>query len=64
MDSSWNINSYDEVKNILQKFMFRQYNSDGSNGGLFIYPNPAYDLTHMQLWDQMGLYMSQFIFTK
>lgn len=63
-DSSWNINSYNEVQNILQKFMFRQYNSDGTDGGLFVYKNPLYNLTTMQLWDQMGLCMSQFIFAK
>lgn len=63
-DESWNVNSYYEVKNILRKFMFREYNSDGTNGGLFIYHNPAYDLRNMQLWDQMGLCMNEIIFSQ
>ena len=62
-DKSWNINSYYEVKNILRKFMFREYNSDGSNGGLFVCQNQMYDLRNMQLWDQMGLFMNEIIFS-
>lgn len=61
-DSYWDpVYSYYEVKNILRKFMFREYNADGSNGGLFICPNSGYDLRTMQLWDQMGLYMNNLI---
>lgn len=63
-DMSWTINSYYEVKNILRKFMFREYNPDGSNGGLFICPNTIYDLRNMQIWDQMGLFMNEIIFLK
>ncbi len=63
-DSSWNVNSYYEVKNILRKFMFREYNSDGSNGGLFVCRNSEYDLRNMQIWDQMGLYINEIIFSR
>lgn len=60
-DLNWSINSYYEVKNIIRKFMFREYNYDGSNGGLFIFPNSVYDLRNLQLWDQMSLYMNEVI---
>lgn len=62
-DGSWSIYSYYEVNNILRKFMFREYNPDGSNGGLFICHNSIYDLRNMQLWDQMGLCMNEIIFS-
>lgn len=58
-DKSWDINSHYEVKNILRKFMFREYNYDGTNGGLFISTSGSYDLRNMQIWDQMGLCINE-----
>ena len=63
-DEHWNVYCYYEVKNILRKFMFREYDSNGSNGGIFISNNPNYDLRNMQLWDQMGLCMQELILSK
>lgn len=63
-DKHWDMHSYYEVKNILRKFMFREYNSDGTNGGIFTSSSPEYDLRNMQLWDQMGLCMSELMFSK
>lgn len=60
-NDSWSISSYYEVKNILHKCMFREYNQDGSNGGLFILNSPYYDFRNMQIWDQMCLCMTQIL---
>lgn len=60
-NNSWSYMSDYAVKNIVFNFMFRKYNSDGTNGGLFPCPNSEYDLRYLQIWDQMGLYMNNFI---
>lgn len=62
-DESWDVNTYYEVKNIIKKCMFREYESNGSNGGLFITSNSHYDLRNMQLWDQMCLCMNELIYS-
>lgn len=46
-----------EIKEILHRFVYREYNYDGSNGNLFIFPNTTKNIKQMQLWDQIGLYM-------
>ncbi len=55
-NSSWNIQKYYEVKDILRRCMYRDYEFDGENGGLFIIKNTAKDLRNLQLWDQMCLF--------
>lgn len=60
----WNINSFSEVKNILYKFMYRDYNSDGTNGNLFICHNSNYDFRNIQIWDQMYICMNEIIYSK
>lgn len=61
VNDCWTINSYYEVKNILRKCMFREYDRDGSNGGLFKFDSPYYDLRNMQIWDQMCVCMTQIL---
>lgn len=63
-DMFWNANAYYEIEEILRRFMHREYNSNGSNGGLFICSDNSYDLRTMQLWDQMGVCMNEIIFSK
>jgi len=50
-----------EITDILYRFMDIGYNSDGSNGNLFITNNPNIDLRNMQIWDQMCLCMNQIL---
>ena len=56
----WSYSSEYEIRHILKKCMFRQYNADGTNGGLFIiHQNANIDLRNLQIWDQMCLCMSE-----
>lgn len=54
---------YDEpyVNNCINRMMERQYNSDGSNGGLFIVQNPRKNLRNIDIWYQMNLYLNEII---
>lgn len=60
-DNSWNIDSYSQIRAILARFMYREYNPDGSDGGLFITNNPAYDMRNIEIWDQMCITMNEII---
>lgn len=62
-NDSWNVNTYYEVKNIIKKFIFREYEANGSNGGMFISMRDTIDLRNMQLWDQMCLCMNELIYS-
>lgn len=48
----------DYILERLNVFMRRQYDFDGSNGGLFIIPNPRNDLRKTEIWYQMNWYLS------
>lgn len=63
-DISWGIDSYPSVTNILNRFMYREYNSDGSGGGIFIISDPSYDMRNIELWDQMCLCANEIINSK
>ena len=62
-DSVWDINLYYQIKDVLHRCMYREYNNNGSNGGLFISPYSNYDFRNMQLWDQMCLCMNEIIYS-
>lgn len=62
-DDIWNIDIYYQVKDIINRCMYRQYDSNGNNGGLFISPYSNYDFRNMQLWDQMCLCMNEIIYS-
>lgn len=60
-DLCWTDTSYYEVMHIINNFMFRKYNRDGSNGNIFITNNPNIDLRNIQIWDQMCMCMTQIL---
>lgn len=47
-----------EIDNCLYRFMSRDYNPDGSNGGAFILENPPHDMQTTELWYQMCWYFN------
>lgn len=60
LESFYDENYHDEaVIFILEKFMSRDYNSDGSDGGLFILQNPREDLRETEIWYQAMWYLSE-----
>ena len=53
--------NYDEglVTEVLLRFNNRQYNYDGSNGGIFVIPDPPNDLRNTDIWYQANWYLSR-----
>lgn len=51
--------SPDRTNDILNRFLYRQYDRDG-RGGLFTIDNPQIDLRSMEIWMQMNWYLSDF----
>lgn len=51
--------NFDEgfVRDRIDIFMRRAYSKDGSNGGLFVVPNPPNDLRKTEIWYQMNWYL-------
>lgn len=47
------------IRNIIEVFLNRTYNSDGSNGGMFILKNPRADLRTVDIWYQMMWYLNE-----
>ena len=45
------------VKERTDIFMERRYSRDGSNGGLFVVPNPPRDMRRTEIWYQMNWYL-------
>ena len=43
---------------IIDRFLDREYNYDGSNGGPFYIPNPRQDLRTVDIWYQLMWYLS------
>lgn len=50
-----------KVDRIIKKFMERDYNKNGS-GGLFITNDITKDMRNIEIWDQMHLYLNEFVF--
>lgn len=53
--------SYQEVDDILDRFIHREYNRDGSGGNIFIIRNRPQDIRKIDIWYQMCWFMSDFI---
>lgn len=51
-----------KVDRIVKKFIERDYNKNGS-GGLFITNNDNKDMRNIEIWDQMHLYLNEFVFS-
>ena len=51
-----------EVDRIIKKFIERDYNKNGS-GGLFITKDTTKDMRNIEIWDQMHLYLNEFVFS-
>lgn len=49
----------DKIYENIETFMFRRYDEDGSNGGIIVIPRCHKDLTNMELWNQMCLYLDE-----
>lgn len=47
------------VDSCIDIFVRRQYDADGSNGGLFILQNPRRDLREVEIWYQAMWYLSE-----
>lgn len=47
------------IAHALDKFMDREYNPDGSNGGLFVLKNPRADLRETEIWYQAMWYLTE-----
>ena len=47
------------VDSCIEIFVRRQYDADGSNGGLFILQNPRRDLREVEIWYQAMWYLSE-----
>lgn len=54
-----NFNS-DDVKNIIDRFINREYDEDG-HGGLFTIPDCREDLTKVEIWYQMCWYLDTLV---
>ena len=50
----------DRVTDILNRFLYRQYDEDGS-GGLFRISNPNVDARSMEIWMQLNWYLNDYI---
>lgn len=47
------------VSRVLTRFNYRQYNYDGSGGGIFVIPDPPNDLSKTEIWYQASWYLSR-----
>lgn len=56
-DANYNM---DRVTDILNRFLYRQYDENGS-GGLFILSNPNVDARSMEIWMQLNWYLNDYI---
>ena len=50
----------DDIDQKVHQFLNREYNFDGSNGGLFVVNEPPQDLRDVELWYQMQFWNRQF----
>lgn len=50
--------SESNVDYILQRFLYRDYNRDGSDGGLFTFENRTEDMRKVDIWYQMMWYLA------
>ena len=50
----------DEVIDILERFLDREYGRSGS-GGLFETRDPSIDMRELQIWDQMNMYLNDIL---
>lgn len=57
-DWNWDEDAQYEIKMILDTFLTRQYNYDGSGGGLFQINTPFRDQRTIEIWDQLGDYIN------
>lgn len=46
-------------KSKIDRFLDRKYESDGSNGGLFVVKNADEDLRNMPIWYQMNMFLEE-----
>lgn len=51
----------ERIYDVIETFMYRRYSSDGSNGGLIVIPRCHINLTTIELWNQMCLYLDEMI---
>lgn len=51
-----------KVDRIVKKFIKRDYSRNGT-GGLFITSNDNTDMRNIEIWDQMHLYLNEFVFS-
>ena len=51
-----------KVDRIVKQFIERDYDKSG-RGGLFITNNDNTDMRNMEIWDQMHLYLNEFVFS-
>ena len=51
-----------EVDRIIKKFLKRDYEKNG-RGSLFITNDRNKDMRHIEIWDQMHLYLNEFVFS-
>ena len=51
-----------KVDRIVKKFIKRDYSRNGT-GGLFITSNKNTDMRNIEIWDQMHLYLNEFVFS-
>ena len=51
----------DLVDDILETFVMRTYDRDGSNGNIFIFSDRTQDIRKIDLWYQMNWFISDFI---
>ncbi len=65
-DEKWNMNpvaASHTVTNIINVFLDRQYQFDGTGGNIVIFPDTIYDLRLIDIWTQMSWYLNSFIST-
>ena len=57
--SGLNDSHFDEsiAKKQIDKFLYRKYKQDGSDGGLFYIPNCRFDLREVDIWTQLCWYL-------
>lgn len=56
-DEVYQASTEDYIENVLTRFMNRNYNFDGSNGGLFIVKHPRRDMREVDLWMQLNWWL-------
>ena len=56
-DEVYQKSAEDQIDYILEKWMSRSYDRDGSNGGLFTVSNPRQDMRNVDLWMQLNWWL-------